>query len=257
MSVETALITGASAGIGAELARCFAADGSRLVLVARRAEVLAKLAEDLRSEFQVEVLVEPCDVGDRQALSELMERLTSRGVEIDVVVNNAGFGLLGECHTLPLDRQQAMIDLNMLGLVTLTRLALPDMLKRGRGGILNVASVAGFQPGPRMAVYYASKAFVLSFTEALAEELVGTPLHVSCLCPGPTKTEFGSISGMEASQLFRLGTMTAREVAQVGHRGYRAKKVIVIPGWTNRLSTLAVRLIPRVIIRKAVKRMNS
>lgn len=256
MSRGTALITGASAGIGQELARCFAADGYHLVLVARRSEALELLATELGTLHGTSVRVEPCDLVEPGAAEQLHARLTQANVTVDVLVNNAGFGAIGEVHELPLDRQLDMITLNITALTALTRLFLPAMLERKTGGVLNVASTAGFQPGPRMAVYYASKAYVLSFTEALAEETVGTGLRVSCLCPGPTKTEFGSVSGMDQSKLFRMGTMTARDVAEIGYRGWHAGKIVVVAGFTNRLAVCAVRLLPRWAIRKIVKWLN-
>jgi short-subunit dehydrogenase len=253
---NSVLITGASAGIGQELARCFAAAGDDLVLVARRAEALEQLATDLRSRHNIRVRVEPCDLAQHAAPAELFARLSQAGVTVDVLVNNAGFGALGEVADLALDRQLEMIELNVTALTALTRLFLPAMLQRKNGGVLNVASTAGFQPGPRMAVYYATKAYVLSFTEALAEETAGTGLRVSCLCPGPTKTEFGSVSGMDQSKLFRLGTMTARDVAELGYRGWCSGKVVIIAGLTNRLAVFGVRLMPRWVIRKIVKSVN-
>ncbi len=144
-----------------------------------------------------------------------------------------------------------MVQVNVAALTHLSRLFLPGMIERGRGGILNVGSTAGFQPGPNMAVYYATKAFVLSFTEALAEELAGSPIHVTCLAPGPTATGFGADSGMEKSLVFKLGTMDARTVAQAGYRGFRRGKVIVIPGLTNRLGAFSVRLGPRAFVQEA------
>ena len=156
--------------------------------------------------------------------------MTGQGITVDVVVNNAGFGAMGTVADLPLDRQLEMIQVNVVALTHLTRLFLPGMIKRKRGGILNVGSTAGFQPGPNMAVYYATKAFVLSLTEALAEELVGSGIQVTCLAPGATATGFRTAAHMENALLFRLGTMDAKTVAELGYRGFRRGRVIVIPG---------------------------
>ena len=252
MSTETVLITGASSGIGLELARLFAADKSNLVLVARSQDKLETLAQELRRDG-VQVLVLPKDLTDPAAPQEIFDHLTSQGIAVDVVVNNAGFGAIGSVADLPVERQLDMIQVNVTALTHLTRLFLPGMIERGRGGILNVGSTAGFQPGPNMAVYYATKAFVLSFTEALAEELVGSGIKVTCLAPGATATGFGADSGMESPSCSGSGTMDAKTVAQVGYRGFRRGKVIVIPGLKNKLGAFAVRLGPRFVVRKVVK----
>ena len=193
---------------------------------------------------------------DPAAPQAIFDQLTGQGHAVDVVVNNAGFGAVGPVASLPVERQMHMVQVNVVALTHLTRLFLPAMIERGRGGILNVGSTAGFQPGPNMAVYYATKAFVLSFTEALAEELVGSPVKVTCLAPGPTATGFGAVSGMEESLVFKLGTMDARSVAQAGYRGFRRGKVIVLPGLTNKLGAFSVRLGPRAVVRKLVKRLQ-
>ena len=256
MPQQTALITGASSGIGLELAKLFAADKNNLVLVARSQDKLEALAEAVRREHGVDALVLPHDLTDPTAPQAIFERLTSQGVVVDVVVNDAGFGSVGSVADLPLERQLNMVQVNVVALMHLTRLFLPGMVERRRGGVLNVGSTAGFQPGPNMAVYYATKAFVLSFTEALAEELIGTGVSASCLAPGPTETGFGADSGMGESIIFRLGTMDATRVARIGYRGFRRGKVIVIPGWKNRLGTFSVRFAPRALVRKLVKRLQ-
>lgn len=257
MAEETVLVTGASSGIGRELARLFAADGSRLVLVARRAERLKELAAELKAHRGLDHLALPFDLSDPESPKRILERLSAEGIRVDVLVNNAGFGLLGAFAELPLQAQLAMIQVDATSVVHLTRLFLPGMLERGRGGILNVASTAAFQPGPRMAIYYAAKAFVLSFSEALFEELSGTPIRVTCLCPGPTETEFGELSGLGKKPIFKLHVMQAREVAHAGYRAFRRGKAIVIPGLLNRLAAFSVRFSPRSIVRKSVRRMQS
>jgi uncharacterized protein len=253
---ETVLITGASSGIGLELAKLFAADQSDLVLVARSQDKLESLAQQLRRDHGVEVVVVPKDLASPAAPQELFDQLGGQGIVVDVVVNNAGFGTLGSVASLPVERQMDMVRVNVVALTHLTRLFLPGMIARRRGGILNVGSTAAFQPGPNMAVYYATKAYVLSFTEALAEELVGSGVTATCLAPGPTATGFGADSGMDNSLIFKLGMMDARTVAQAGHRGFRRGQVIVMPGLRNKLGAFSVRLGPRAFVRKLVKRLQ-
>ena len=256
MARETVLITGASSGIGLELARLFAADGSDLVLVARRGEKLEELRRELEQSHGIvaEVLVE--DLATAAAPQAIFDRLAGENRTINVVVNNAGFGAVGPVAEIGLRRQMEMLQVNVVALAHLTMLFLPGMLQRGQGGVLNVGSTAAFQPGPLMAMYYASKAFVLSFSEALAEELRGTPVRVCCLCPGPTRTEFAATARLEDRLLFKLGTASASQVARAGYRGFRRGKPLVIPGTLNKIGTLAVRLTPRTVIRKVTKRLQ-
>jgi len=256
MSSETVLITGASLGIGYELAKLFAADKSNLVLVARNGEKLDQLAAELRKTHGVEVRVLPKDLADPQSPQAIFDALVAENVRVDVVVNNAGFGAVGSVATLPLERQRDMIEVNIAALTQLTRLFLPGMIERGSGGILNVGSTAAFQPGPYMAVYYASKAYVLSFTEALAEELLGTGVRVTCLAPGPTATGFAATANAEHRLLFKLGTADAESVARAGYQGFRHGRSLVIPGLRNKLGTVAVRFAPRLLVRKIVKRLQ-
>ena len=191
---ETVLITGASSGIGLELAKCFAAEKSRLVLVARNAAALEALAAELRREHQIEAHVLTADLAKPDAARDVFEQAGRAGFSVDVLVNNAGFGLHGSFTELPLPRQLEIIHVNITALVALTGLFLPGMVQRQRGGILNVGSVAGFMPGPHMAIYFATKAFVQSFIEALNEELRGSGVAVSVLCPGPTKPNFSQVA---------------------------------------------------------------
>jgi short-subunit dehydrogenase len=253
MAAETVLITGASSGIGEELARHFAADKSNLVLVARSKQKLERLAEELHSAEGVEVRVVAQDLAEATAASAIFEQLAGDGVTVDVLVNNAGFGALGALASLPVLRQMDMIQVNVTSLAHLTRLFLPGMLARNRGGILNVASTAAFQPGPNLAVYCAGKAFVLSLSEALAEELAATAVRVTCLCPGPTATGFGAEAAMEHVRLFGLGMMDARRVAAAGHRAFRRGQVVVVPGFVNKVGVFSVRIAPRFLIRKVTR----
>jgi len=254
---DTVLITGASAGIGRDLARLFAADGHHVVLVARRADALRALASELRERHRVEATVLAADLADPAAPGEIFAHLESNGLAVDVVVNNAGFGLQGAVAALPLERQLEMIQVNVTALTALTRLFLPGMLQRNRGGVLNLASTAAFQPGPLMAVYYATKAYVESFTEALAEEVDGTPLRISCLCPGPTATEFAEVAAITETNLFRRTVMSSAEVARIGYDGWREGKVLIVPGFSNKLGMALVRVAPRPNVRRMVKRLNS
>ncbi len=240
-----ALITGASSGIGAELAQCFAEGGFDLVLVARSRDKLERLAEELRGRFDRSVQVIVQDLSDPAATEELIRKLESRGIEVRVLVNNAGVGVYGPFLETDWEREREMIRLNMETLTRLTKALLPGMVRRGEGKILNVASTAAFQPGPLMAVYYASKAYVLSFTEAIAEELRGTGVTVTALCPGPTRTAFGSRAGFGTSKVFQYGEMDAATVAREGYRGLMAGRKVVIPGLSNRLLTGSVRVLPR------------
>ena len=254
---ERVLITGASSGIGLELARLFAADGYDLVLVARRHEALLALGEDLHTRHGVDVRVLARDLNRSSAPHDIVEMMLADGIHVDVLVNNAGFGARGAFVELEPQRQMDMIQVNVAALTLLTRLFLPGMLARNRGGILNVASTAAFQPGPFMAVYYATKAYVQSFTEAVAEEVAGSALKVTCLSPGPTVTEFAARAGTEGSKLLRrTSSMSALDVAVAGYRGWRKGRVLVVPGMTNTFGTWAVRFLPRRVVRKLVSGLH-
>ena len=255
-ATETVLITGASSGIGWELAGCFAAEGCRLVLVARSTPALETLAKKLWQAHGVEVIVLAFDLARPESPRRIFDALQARSVTVDVLVNNAGFGTHGDFAELPVQRELEMVQVNVNALMELTALFLPGMIVRNRGGLLNVGSVAGFQPGPGMAVYYATKAFVLSFTEALAEELRPTHLVVSVLCPGPTATNFGAVARGQKERRHKVSKMTALAVARAGHRAFRRGRITVIPGWLNRGLVFLVRLTPRWFPRKIVRFYN-
>ena len=244
------LITGASSGIGRELAGLFAADGARLVLVARTEDKLRQLAAELAARYGAETQVVPADLARPASPGDIVKALAQRDIDVDVLVNNAGFGARGSIADLGAQRQLEMIEVNVAALTRLTALLLPGMLERHRGAILNVASTAGFQPGPNQAVYGATKAYVLSFTEALAEEVRGSGVRVCCLAPGATDTGFASRADMAGTRLFRRGVMDAARVAQAGHDGLRRGKALVIPGIRNRVLAFAVRLSPRALVTK-------
>ena len=255
MPPRTALITGASSGIGLQLAHLFAKDGYRLVLVARSRGALRELGDELQSRYDVEVRVSPKDLAHPAAPAELHQELQEAGIVLDVLVNNAGFGGSGPFLQTEWYNEAEMIQVNVVTLTFLTKLFLPQILAR-KGKLLNVASVAAFLPGPYTAIYYASKAFVLHFTEALAEELRGTGTTVTCLCPGPVQTGFQKRAHTGGSsrahgKLF----LDVRDVARSGYEGMKNGRRLVIPGWRNRLLTEMLRLVPRNTVTRMVARM--
>jgi short-subunit dehydrogenase len=238
------VITGASAGIGAELAKVFAASGDEVAIVARREAELNALADRIARAGHRRPHVIPIDLGRVDSPARIAHELLARGLEPAVVVNNAGFGLLGDINELDRAEQLAMIDLNVR---TLTDLSLRwiDSITRNRGGILNVASVAAFFPGPRMTVYYASKAYVLSFTEALHSELKPRGVRVTALCPGPVNTEFQARAGISAGLSGGFLGCSAERVAREGYEGLLRGHRLVVPGFGNKLVTLLPRILPR------------
>ncbi|QEG40891.1 SDR family NAD(P)-dependent oxidoreductase [Roseimaritima ulvae] len=254
--MATTLITGASSGIGKELACQFAAGGDDLVLVARSEDKLNELAEQIRNKREVAATVLSGDLSTVQGVDQVCSQLLQRGIKVDTLVNNAGIGALGKFAELSIERQTDMLMLNVVALTRLTRALLPGMIQRGRGGVLNVGSIAAYQAGPNMSVYYASKAYVLSFTEGLREELAGSGLHVTCLEPGPTESSFGEDSGMGKLDMFSSSTMSAAAVAKAGYEGYRANSDVVIPGWKNRLMVTSTGFLPRFATRKLVGKLQ-
>ena len=252
-----ALITGASSGIGYELAKLFAQDGCDLVLVARDTEALNRIAEQLTASAAIAVTVIATDLARPDAAAELIEELTHRQIEVEILVNNAGFGAFGFFAKTDLRLELDMMQVNMVALTQLTKRLLPGMVKRRRGRILNVASTAAFQPGPLMAVYYATKAYVLSFSEALANELRASGVTVTALCPGLTRSRFQQRAGIERSRLIQSGLMMeAGTVARLGYQGLMRGKTVVIPGMRNRLLVLAIRLVPRNVVTWIVRRVQ-
>ena len=249
----TALVTGASGGIGEELARLFAADGHDLVLVARSRDKLARLAEELEGKHGVSANVLTADLARAPSPQEIFEETEGAGLRVDALVNNAGFGSYGLFAETDLKQELEMLQVNVVALTHLTKLFLPAMLARRRGYVMNVASTAAFQPGPLMAVYYASKAYVLSFSEALSNECEGTGVRVSALCPGPTETGFVAAAGMGDSKLFDRAVMDARTVAEAGYRGLLDGKAVVIPGFRNNLLARSIGFFPRGLVTKVVR----
>jgi len=256
MNKLSVLITGASSGIGLELAKEFAQHGHSVLLLARSTQRLEQLTQELRTNFKVRAELVQADLSKPNAPAQVAEELNRRNLAVDILVNNAGFGLLGPYGKLDLQQQIDMIQVNVTALAHLTRLFLPGMIQRNFGGVLNVSSIAAYQAGPNMAIYYATKAFVLAFTEALHEEVSGTNLHVSCLCPGPTHTGFAAAANMEGSNLFKFGAQSANEVAKFGYAAYQRNQAIAIPGLKNKLLAIAAKLSPRIMSRKSAMALN-
>ena len=255
MTDRVTLITGASAGIGTELARVFASNGHRVALVARRAERLAALAGEITASGGGAPIVIACDLEQPDAGDKIAAALAAEGVEVEFVVNNAGFGLFGKAVELDRAEQLAIIAVNILAMTDLS-LRFSDSLTRHRGGILNLGSLAGFLPGPGMAVYYASKAYVLSFSEALRQELAPRGVRVTTLCPGSVSSEFQARAGLKTGFEHEILNVSASDVAQAGYRGLMANKRAVLPGLGMKIVPFLLRLFPRGFILAAVGRVQ-
>ncbi|TDL79130.1 SDR family NAD(P)-dependent oxidoreductase [Peribacillus frigoritolerans] len=249
--MKTVLITGASDGIGRELAYKYAQDGYRLILTARNEMKLMKLAGELKNTTAI---VKAKDLSDMKQIHELFQELQEERIHVDVLVNNAGFGLYGDFKNTSAIDELNMIDLNVKSITLLTKLFLPDMISKKSGQVLNVASSAAFQPGPLMAVYYATKAYVLSFSEAIENELKGTGVSVSVLCPGPTKTGFSERASLEQSKLFKSGVMDVKTVADAAYEGMKKGQTLIIPGFKNKILAAAVRFMPRKTVTGIVRK---
>jgi len=255
---QTALITGASSGIGRGFAELFARDGWRPILVARSADGLNSLAEDLKARFAVDAVAIPVDLAQTGSAERLFEEIERRGIAVDALVNNAGFGTFGNFAELPLEDERQELQLNVVTLTELTKLFLKPMLLRKRGRILNVASTAAFQPGPLMTVYYASKAYVLSFSEALHEELRGSGVTMTCLCPGATQSGFQDRAKRSDSTIVKGRRLPdAMSVAQAGYRAMLAGKRLVIPGALNVLTAFLPRVSPRGAVVRIARLVNA
>ena len=253
---KTALITGASGGIGYELALLLARDGFDCILVARSRDKLDELAARLESEFRVKTLVVARDLSKPTAVDEIYEEVSAASMSIDLLVNNAGFPVYGRFVDTDWQAELDMLQVNVVALTALTKLFVRGMVERRNGRILNLASTAAFVPGPLMAVYYASKAYVLSFSQALANELQGTGVTVTALAPGPTRTGFQKRGVMEDSRLVRGQIADAKSVAAAGYRGMMLGKTIVIPGFSNKLIPWVARVSPRGTVTRVVRRMQ-
>lgn len=253
---KTALITGASSGIGLAFAHLFAAEGYDLVVIARSEGKLQQLAQEIQTEHGVKVTVIAKDLTNPHSPREIYDALQAAGIHVDILVNNAGFATYGLFHESELQKEMDMIQLNIATLTEMTHLFLPPMIVRGEGKILNMASTAAFQPGPLMAVYYASKAFVLHFSEAIANELQGTGVTVTTLCPGPTESGFQARANMEDSKLVQNGLMSSAEVVRQGYEALLKGKTVEVPGLGNKLGTLAPRFVPRKITTALVRNLQ-
>ncbi|MGB9198177.1 MAG: SDR family oxidoreductase [Terriglobales bacterium] len=258
---KTALITGASFGIGLELARIFAREGHDLVLVARSGDKLRQLASELEKAHGTRSLILAVDLSDPGASAYILDQTTRANIAVDILVNNAGFGQYGFFAENDLEECLRQIQVNITTLTHLTRLYLPGMIERARTGktaarILNVASTAAFQAGPLMAVYYATKAYVLHLSEAISNELAGTGVTVTCLCPGPTATEFQERAKITGIRLTTYGTMDARTVAEDGYRALMAGKPVVISGFKNWLVAQSVRFAPRRMVTAIARKLQ-
>lgn len=251
----TALITGASSGIGLALAREMAPDFD-LIVTARNQARLEEIARELEQAHSNRVHVIPADLTRPQAPEGIFAEITRRGLRVDALVNNAGFGSYGVFADIRWQDQAEMIQVNITALTHLTKLVLPQMLERKSGRIMNVASTAGFQPGPLMAVYYATKAYVISFSEAIANELQGSGVTVTCLCPGATESEFAKRADMEKSRLFKMGKMTSQEVAREGYRAMMQGRTLIVTGMRNKLMAESVRFAPRKMVTAIARRVQ-
>ena len=252
---KTALITGASSGIGCELSKLLAADGYNLVLVARNGQKLNELAAELGRDGKINVAVLVKDLGDLAAPDEIFKALQAQSITIDVLINNAGFGAHGLFAQNDWTDELGMLQVNAIALTRLTKLFLPGMIERGSGKIMNIGSTGSFGPGPSMAVYCATKAYVLSFSEALAAELDGTGVTVTALCPGVTFTGFQARANVENIRMLRGGGMSARQVAEIGYRAMKRGTPVVIPGTWNWLMIFSTRFIPRSLVTSMSRRM--
>lgn len=256
---RTALVTGASAGIGVDLAECFARDGYDLILTARSESALHEVASRLSAAHGVKAHAIAQDLGAFGGGSAVAAKIAERSLSVDVVVNNAGYGHAGALTSSDLQTQLGMIDLNVRALVELTYLYWDRMIANGRGGVLNVASTAAFQPGPLMANYYASKAYVLSFSEAMWEEARGTGVHVSCLCPGPTVSKFRERAGTGKTRLAKNAgaAMPSAPVARMGYEGWKRNQRVVVTGLGNKFIAGFGKFIPRATLLRTVRNLQS
>lgn len=250
-----ALVTGANSGIGLEFARLFAKDGYDLVLVARDSQRLETAAQELREHGGITVTTHVEDLSIPGAAARICGELNDSGIAIDVLVNNAGFNVYGAFTETDAVQEQALLQVNVVALTELTKYLLPAMVRRGRGRVLNVGSTGSFAPGPFDAVYCASKAYVLSLSEAIAEEVAGTGVSVTALCPGATKTRFAARAGMTHTRMFAGSIAEPREVAAAGYRALMRGRRVVIPGYMNALMTASIRFSPRTMVASVSRRM--
>ncbi len=249
------LITGATTGIGYELAKLYAKEGNNLILVARDEDRLSEVKEEL-DLYNIKVYILPLDLSEDNSCEKVLDFVNKKNLSVDILINNAGIGSFGYLSEIEIEKELKLIDVNIRALTELTKMFLPTMISHGEGGIMNVASTAAFCAGPKMATYYASKSYVLNFTEALYEELKGSEIKVSCLCPGPVKTSFQEKSGIKKNEAAKKALMTPKEVAEIAYKDFKKGKLIIIPGFKNKLIILLNKLIPRALSRKIILFMN-
>lgn len=249
------LITGATAGIGYELAKLYAKDENNLILLARDEERLKEVKDELEF-YNIKVYTIALDLSEDNSCEKVLDFVNKKNLSVDILINNAGMGSFGYLSEIEVEKELKLIDVNIRALTELTKMFLPSMIEHGEGAIMNVASTAAFCAGPKMATYYASKSYVLNFTEALYEELKGSEIKVSCLCPGPVKTNFQEKSGIRKSEAAKKALMTPKEVAEIAYRDFKKGKLIIIPGFKNKLIIRINKLIPRSFSRKIILMMN-
>ncbi len=257
MSEKTVLITGASSGIGFELAKIFAEEGFNLILIARDKSRLEQAAKRLGRRDKSPITTLAKDLSSADSAEQIYKQLKKSNLQVDILINNAGFATYGFFADIDWSKDLAQMQLNMVTLTGLTKFLVKDMVKKKEGKILNIASTAAFQPGPLMAVYYASKAYVLSFSLALASELNGTGVTVTVLCPGPTRTSFADTAGLANTRLFKWGVMEAKAVAWAGYKGLMAGKKVVIPGVKNKILVWLRRFVPYSLAAEIAKKLQS
>ncbi len=255
---NTALITGASGGIGLEFAKLFAADGNDLVLVARNAAKLQEIANSLHSQFKIAAHIVPLNLADPKSSEELFQQLQRANIQVDYLVNNAGFGTHGYFHEIDLNENLDLLQLNITTLTHLSRLFAKEMVERKFGGIINIASTAAFQPGPLMATYYASKSYVVAFTEAIAEELKKFNIKVSVICPGPTETNFQQRAGITDALVGKKSIlmMESEKVARIGYKNWKCGKTVIITGVMNTMGAKIAKVTPHKITNSIIKSMH-
>ena len=258
MSDTTALVTGASSGIGLEFAKLLASKNYNLIIIARNEEKLNSLKKELESKHGIQVIVKAKDLSKPEVAREIYDDLHKQNIKISLLINNAGFGEHGHFLNTSWQKESDMIQVNITSLMRLTKVFLEDMVAQGAGRILNVASVAAFMPGPFMATYFATKAFVLSFSEAIANELKGTGVTVTALCPGPTESGFQATANVEETNLVKGKKLpSSKKVAEFGYKALMRGKTVAVHGFMNRLQVFGVRFIPRSIVRAIVRKVNS
>ncbi|MBN1043808.1 SDR family NAD(P)-dependent oxidoreductase [Clostridium botulinum] len=254
---KCALITGGTEGIGLELAKLFAKDNCNLIIIARNKEKLLKVKNQLESKYNITVDILSLDLSIHSSCDKIFDFVDKKNISVDYLINNAGIGSFGFFHKGECGFEENLININIISLTNLTKYFLEKMIEKNHGGIMNVASTASFVGGPKMAMYYSSKAYVLSLTEALHEEVKDLGIRVSCVCPGPVKTSFQSKAGIKKSEKAKKYLMDAEKVAKIAYEGFFKGKAIIIPGHKNKLLVWGTKLIPRSISRKIILKNNA